>query len=219
MNYKQDIAEDGKSDNEEKQLKQAARPEDMKAAAEFVMAMDDEASEKDTNIKLQCVQDEDTPQHVPWKSSSEMDSVVMNDAAVMSTSKVAKWNERDPNHTDENVMECVLSATQEHGSEEVLESIGADASPTDVSPTTESNVETEHARPRLPTISRILPGAFAVAGPDGENHEIQPDVESDDNPELVEVSAEVVDSEEEDRKRQEQVEIEAQEKLDQKLAE
>jgi len=68
-------------------------------------------------------------------------------------------------------------------------------------------------RPR-PPVSTQLPGAFAAEGPGGEG-DIESVIESDDNPELLEVSAEIVDTEEENRKRQKQVEKEVQEKLEQ----
>jgi len=87
---------------------------------------------------------------------------------------------------------------------------------TDETPSTHSNAGVGFV-PR-PPLTQHLPGAFAVAGPGGEG-DIESVLQLDDNPELLEVSAEVVDTEEDNRKRQQQVEKEVQEKLEQKLAE
>jgi len=86
----------------------------------------------------------------------------------------------------------------------------------DETPPARSNARTGFV-PQLP-YSTHRPGAFAVAG-SGREGDIESVIQSDDNPELLELSAEVVDTEEENRKRQEQVEKEVREKLDQKLAE
>jgi len=83
----------------------------------------------------------------------------------------------------------------------------------------EGNAGTEFV-PR-PPVSTQLPGAFAEPGPGsfGGGGDIESVIESDDDPELFEVSAEIVDTEEENRKRQEQVEKEVQKKLEQERAE
>jgi len=68
--------------------------------------------------------------------------------------------------------------------------------------------------PRQPR-QEVLPGAFAIPGPEAEDRRdniTESDTEND--PELVEISAEVVDDEEENRKRNEQVEKEVEEHLE-----